>query len=402
MKICIITNLYPPYVIGGAERYLEGISKELVKNNEVVVITTKPFSGFKSLIPEMSIEDNIRVYRFFPLNLYSPYHAKDRSGLLKPFWHIIDLWNPHSYVSVSKILKKERPDIIHTNNLPGLSTSIFTLLNRRKESYVHTLHDYGLLSPYSALYRNNKIVDKWSFWEKYVYQPIKRRASKKVPMVISPSKFVIDKHVANQYFKDSERRVLPFDVLVRRKGSITSSKKKVINFLYSGQVSKHKGVYVLLEATKKIKSNDFILRVVGKGDEYERLKGSVQEKDNIKFYGFLEKKELNKVYKKSDVLIVPSVWYDNSPLVIYDAMGWSLPVIASNIGGIPELVEDGVNGYLFQAGWTSDLTEKMSLFLERPSLIDELSKGCITYRKKFKKGDHIKNLISVYVQKIRR
>ena len=88
--------------------------------------------------------------------------------------------------------------------------------------------------------------------------------------------------------------------------------------------------------------------------------------------GGFDNRDISKIFKEIDVLVVSSVWPENSPLVIQEAFASKTPVIASNIGGIPELIQDGINGLLFEAGNINNLYEKMKIIIDSPKLLSEL------------------------------
>ena len=124
MKISFISNLYPPFVLGGAERSVrraaEGLAK---KGHEVLVITTSP--NRKRYSEKIN---GVKIYRLGMTNIYPIYTWGWGTNpmIVKPIYHIINLWSPYSYVVIKNILKKEMPDVVHINNYRGLSLSVFS------------------------------------------------------------------------------------------------------------------------------------------------------------------------------------------------------------------------------------------------------------------------------------
>ena len=94
---------------------------------------------------------------------------------------------------------------------------------------------------------------------------------------------------------------------------------------------------------------------------------------HINFHGGYHYEEISQVLANIDVLVVPSVWYENSPLAIHEAFLAGIPVITSNLGGMAELVKDGQNGLLFEPGNAADLNEKLYRFIDHPELIEQLA-----------------------------
>lgn len=191
MKICFVSNLFSPYVIGGAEIYVQRIAKKLSENHEVTVITSRPYKGLLSLRGESYKEGKIKVYSFYPLNFYHAYDAKKKPSFIKPFWHAWDINNLHSNFLISRILREEKPDIVHTHNLDGLSLSVVKAVKNFGFNLVHTCHDFSLLCPYATLIcprKQNGFCEKPNFFCG-IYRYLKKKAINDKPdCVIFPSK----------------------------------------------------------------------------------------------------------------------------------------------------------------------------------------------------------------------
>ena len=164
----------------------------------------------------------------------------------------------------------------------------------------------------------------------------------------------------------------------------TFSKKKSqkIRFGYIGTFIPSKGIHILLDAFNNIKTKNVELRIHGAPQSYHQgfidypaYLRSLGKRDNILWFGKYNNNDIAKVLSEIDVLVVPSIWYENAPLTIQEAFMASVPVITSNIGGMKELVHDGENGLLFQVGDSSDLTTKMQVIIDDPDLLNKLQKG---------------------------
>ncbi len=93
----------------------------------------------------------------------------------------------------------------------------------------------------------------------------------------------------------------------------------------------------------------------------------------ITFHGPFNNREISSVFSKFDVLVYPSIWYENQPIAILEALLARIPVITSNLGGMSELVQDGATGLLFEAGNPEDLYQKMASVIDNPQLVRKLS-----------------------------
>lgn len=393
MKICIISNLYRPYIIGGAEICAEMTANGLADcGHDVFVITTSPDAGLR---PSTDISGKIRIYKFNPLNLYHTYWADSTSAIYKPLWHLIDIWNLQPYFAVKNIIKREMPDIIHTHNLGGFSTSIFSAIKCFEIPHFHTLHDFQLLSPWSTLFRNGTNVDEFNFLERR-FVNIKRILSSSVDVAISPSRFVLDTHLKHGFFKDAKHVVLPLGIDLGDHNSIISKNYDRINLLYVGGLVWHKGVHLLIEAFQSITSEKMMLHIVGKGKDEEMFWHMAKSDRRIIFHGFVSAEERDRIYSEANIVVVPSIWYDNSPTVIYESFSHATPVIGSRIGGIPELIQDGFNGLLFEPGNVEDLKVKIEYLVSNEKLLALFAENTFILSRNFDKFRYLKRLLEEY------
>lgn len=387
MKICFISNLYPPHILGGAETSVKRAADRLIKKgHEVFVITTT--TNEKTAVEEV---DGAKVYRINPLNFYAMYNHQNQPELLKPIWHVIDLWNPHSYVVVKNILKKEMPDVVHINNFKGLSLSVFSATKRLNLPLVFTAHDYSLICPRANLLNGSgEICTAPSRLCKAYVNIQKFIVDNKPDLVTAPSQFVIDKLKESGLFESVKTMKLPLGIeLSDRK---VKKSYNTINILYAGGLSWHKGVHILINAFKELEQENIRLHILGKGKDEDEFKKIASSDKRIIFHGFVPDEKLMELYQKANITVVPSIWYDNSPMVIYESLVNGTPVIGSRIGGIPELVEDGYNGFLFESGNVDKLKEILETLVKNPSKLQNLEEGAFESVKKYDMDEHIKKL----------
>lgn len=142
-----------------------------------------------------------------------------------------------------------------------------------------------------------------------------------------------------------------------------------ITFGFIGTLASHKGCHILIEAFKTLAAENVFLEIYGNPSEFmdyaKKLHESASDFKNISFKGVFDNKDINKVLKGFDALIVPSIWYENTPLVIYSAQAARVPVIGSKLPGVEAAIEDGFNGLLFEAGNAKDLSNKLSSYIQR-------------------------------------
>ncbi|RLI78859.1 hypothetical protein DRP07_10670 [Archaeoglobales archaeon] len=375
MRILVVSNLYPPYTLGGAEKYVYEVANKLSEKDDVFVITTQSF-GFRNL--KLKREGN--VYRFYPLNLYHTYDAQKKSEILKPFWHFIDLWNPHSYATVKSLMKKLEPDVVFTHNIGNLSSAVFTAIKELEISHVHMLHDHSLLCPRATLCKSKGEVCVEPRKLCIIYRKIKSKFILNPDAVVAPSHYILDVHLKNGFFVDSKLFRLPLPV-----NRVERVKKDydVLKVLYVGQIAVHKGIRVLIEAVKDM--DGVFLDVVGSGEKLEFP-------SNTTYHGYLEGEKLIRLYKKANVVVLPSICPEVFGKVICEGFSYSTPAVGSRIGGIPEIIEDGKNGLLFTPNDAKRLKEILMMLRDGTSLLRKMEGGAEKTAKGLMMDAHVKKL----------
>jgi glycosyltransferase involved in cell wall biosynthesis len=360
MKIIIINNLYAPWSRGGAEKIAEKIVAGLEKaGHDVFIITTAPTASRTDKIYYLpSIFYNLEKY---PLSV-------------RFFWHLWDIFNPANYFKIKKILRELKPDLAITNNLQGIGFLLPQLLRRLKIRHLHILHDIQLLHPSGLMFwGQEKLLNSM---HAKIYQVIMRQLLGSPAVVISPSKWLLAEHEKRGFFKDSKKVVLPnyfFGLGLKALG--LGMKKEVFTFLYVGQIEAHKGIKILIESflhfLQDNKNLSAELAIIGGGTQLEEIKKMAAGNKQIKILGRKNEGEVAELMAAADCLIVPSLCYENSPTVIYEAVVAGLPVIGAKIGGITELIE-AAGGILFEPGNQVDLTEKITLMFTHPEESDRI------------------------------
>ena len=398
MKICLITNLYHPHIIGGAEIYAGRISEGLSEKEQVIVITSRPFEGIKSLFARVDICGKTKIFSFYPLNFYHVFSAKRKPAFLKALWHILDIWNLHSYLVFRSILKKEKPDIIHTHNLNGFSLSICRAIKKSSAGWVHTAHDFSLLCPLANLRCGREktfLCSSNPISVCGIYRSLKKIFfDNRQDLVIFPSVSCRSVFQGKGFFLKQENRVMPYCVSIPE----VSHTDHGLDFevLYAGQLVEHKGVGLLLEVFKKAAAKDWRLHIAGDGQYRSSLEMSAGQDKRIVFHGKLSGQALWELYCRADVTVVPSLWPEVLGIVILESLACSTPVIASDIGGIPEVVKDKYNGLLVNPGDPRALKDALELMASDRQLTKEMRTNALRSSGKFRVKEHISKLEGIY------
>lgn len=365
MKICLVNNLYYPYERGGAERVVAMSVAGLKKaGHESFVIC----SGVRWRLEKGSGPAGEKVY-YLPAYNFCSYQNLNRLPLLgRLFWRGLDIINVFTLSAFKKVIKKERPSVVITHNLTGLSLLFPRWLARENIRHAHYLHDIQLLHPSGLLlYGQEKSLDAWP--AKF-YQSLARRFFAGAPLALSPSHWLLKMHMKRGFFSSSQALVLPNPIA----GAPIASRRSTgadPEFLYVGQITRPKGVLLLFGAF-----SDYLagggrghLRIVGAGDlDFAPWRKKFGER--LICVGKKNSRQVLAAMSAADVLIVPSLCYENSPTVIHEAMLAGLPVIAADLGGIPELLKG--SGLLFTPGSQKDLSRQMLWAASHPQQTSEL------------------------------
>lgn len=402
MKICLVTNIYEPYELGGTEVYVKTLANALrEKGHDVFVITTcPPQKNVRTIINETINE--IRVYRFYPLNLYWGYRAQEKSLLVKSLWHLVEQWNPQVYFTVKRILDKELPEVVHINNVGGFSNSIFWACQRSGRKVVYTLHDYISICPKSIKLRSNFELCQHNRLPCKIYQTVKRwSVSSRVDLFICPSFFSAQLHQQDGFPKNGNCAVIPhgiemlsFDSRAREGSDGNGEQDRLINVLYLGQIVPHKGVSVLAKAFKTVNRNDIRLHIAGDGDYTGPLRDELKDISNVTFHGHVSGGAKERLLAGSDVCVLPSICYETAGLVILEAYRYGLPVIGSRIGAIPEMITENKTGFLFEPGDESGLVSVLQN-ISKESL-RQMANDCRQAAMSYSMENHLDKLFEAY------
>lgn len=392
MRICMVSNLYPPYVLGGAELYVQQIAKKLSAKHDISIITTAPFGTDNASVSNLEVKGKETIYRFYPLNLYSAYNYALKPTFIKPIWHLFDVWNPHVYIFVKEVLKREMPEVVHVHNFKGMSASVFSAANDLGIPIIHTVHDYDLICPKTTMLTrtNASCVTPHSLCR--IYRWLSKRIA--LTAVIAPSDFMLKTLSSYGMFRDVPKIMLPLGI--EECEPVARVGKGTFDILYVGRLGKHKGVDTLIEAVKGLDLRNARLHIVGQGSDRKRLERVAHDDSRIIIYGFLAPDKLRKLYSIADVAVVPSIYNEPFGLVIPEYFWHGIPVLGSRAGAIPELINDGFNGFLFPPGDVEALKVLLETLSSDSKLLGELNENARRSAAAFDMSVHLRKLEEIY------
>lgn len=363
MKILQINNCH--YRRGGADVvYLNTIDLLKEKGHEVV-----EFSQSSEKNETTQFADNFVEY-YDVLNLSFLNKVKKSPRLL---------YSAESGKKLTDLIEKTKPDIAHIHLYKGILTaSILPVLKKYKIPVSLTLHDFSLLCPRNLLLDGeNKICEKCI--TSTTFNCIIKRCNRKniffstmsflefnlnnnfykpedyFHKIISVSKFNYQKHAQRENLKPRLVQLYNFFPNIN---SINTNNIKGIYFLFFGRLSVEKGLSTLFNTAKTL-DKSIKIKVVGTGPMEEELKQrlSLENISNIEMLGYKTGTELEILISYCSFIIVPSECYENNPMTIVEGYSYGKPVIGSRVGGIPELIEEGVTGYQYEMGNHQELSQ---------------------------------------------
>ena len=283
------------------------------------------------------------------------------------FWG--GIYNVSAYRDMRRLLETDRPDVVHVHGVyPMFSPSILVACRRTRVPVVMTIHNYNLTCPtwyhlckgrvceacvggkeYHCVLKNcrNNIPESLAYALRSAVARRFRLFHDNLDMLIANTPFTKTRLV-QAGFREERIAVVPNPTTVREAGFEPLDGEYVA---FAGRMSPEKGVDVLLKAAVLLPEIPF--KIAGDGPELERLRSTASP--NVEFMGKLDFDSLVSFYRKSRVVVVPSLWFESFPMVIVDAMTLGLPLVASRIGGLPYMVEDGATGLLFEPGNSAEL-----------------------------------------------
>lgn len=341
---------------------------------------------------------------------------KNPLSVLKVLSHSI--WSRQARQNIARLIADWKPDVAHLQNIHAyLTPSILRPLKTAGIPIVWTLHDFKLLCPDSHFLSGTRICEECRggrFWrcaknrckkgsraasavaalEAYVHQALRVRHA--VDRFIAPSVFLRDKFV--EFGWPAEQ----FCVLPNFLPDVPAPPPEVPEEgtygLYLGTLLPFKGVGTLLRALARTAPHAF--HVLGDGEsraEWERLADELGIRDRVKFLGFLQGADLECELAGARYAVIPSECYENLPYAAMELMARGIPVVASNLGGLPELVHDGETGLLFPAGDAVALAERIGQLWAVPELRAMLGNNAQKFiRVKCAQEPHLRKLTDLY------
>ncbi|MBX2997426.1 MAG: glycosyltransferase family 4 protein [Caldilineaceae bacterium] len=412
-RIAFVVHKFPPESLGGTELYCWSLARTLAQAGHEIHI----FYPTPQLLPgEEKVErEGVHLWRV-PLP-----DSRLYENPVSQYWHTFrDLSMEAAF---QRFLAEVDPQLVHFQHVQGVSARLIELAAPR--THIVTLHDYWFFCANSQLIRpDHRPCDGPSAgcrncvdcateradlqWMKSLRPLVAlpfayrnhylRKLADEVDLFIAPSDFLRDQYI---------RHGFPADRIVVIENGLDESKLTLSalpplpepsarpHFGFLGSLAWQKGVHILIEAFNQV-DEDASLTIYGSErlfpDYVAQLKALARH-PHIRFAGLLPPQQVGAALRQMDCLVVPSLWYENSPLVIQEAYGVGVPVVASRLGAMPEKVQDGRAGRLFEAGNVADLTGVLRDLVAHPHALAQMAEQIVPAPGMAEHADH---LLSIY------
>ena len=373
MRILLVNKFH--YLRGGSEKYYFELAKLLKDHGHTV--------AFFSMKNENNIKTGDREYFVdeIDMNTGSKFEALNV------------IYSKKNKVLMEKALEEFKPDIVHINNFQRqLSASIIDAVKEKNIPLIMTAHDLNSICPASIMLYNGEVCEDCI--TKGYTSCIKKKCIKnsmlksvlgyiekkyydlhkifcKVDCIISPSEFNKNQLLKGK-LKCNDITVIHNFVNETEKTDYTLGDCA----FYFGRLSREKGILNLVEAINNIPGARLI--IAGDGPEKKNIQAYIKEhklENRITLLGYLNQNDIRENIRKCRFVTVPSIWYENCPYSILETMEIGKPIIGSKIGGIPELIQDGINGFTYEHNDVTKLTNILMKLFGNDETVKQFSKN---------------------------
>lgn len=395
LRFCMITSFYPPYNFGGDGIYVHSLSNELARRGHQVDV--------------IHCKDAYRVFAHQePAQAYHDHPRVTVHGLESPFGFLSPLLTQQTGLPLLKSSQIRRIldqgfDVIHFHTVslvggPGV-------LSYGHSIKLYTAHDHWLVCPTRVLFRFNRelCTRRYCFLcslthkrppQLWRYTGLLQAAIKHMDSFIVGSRFSQAKH--RELGLDAPIAYLP--PFVAAQDHLPTSERDSIEkpeepyFLFVGRLRKNKGLQTLIRVFRGYAKAHLL--VAGTGRYEQHLRQMARGSENIRFLGHLAREQLSSFYRHAVAVILPSIAYEVSPLVMLEAFQQQTPVIVRDLGGMPEYVEESGGGFIYDTD--EELIAAMDWLLADRAHRDELGfRGYKAYSQKWTADAHLKSYLAL-------
>lgn len=424
MKTLLTTHQFFPEYGAGTEVLTYSVARELIaRGHEVRILTAFPNEK------EMCDEERFDEYQYDDIPIYRFHHSyvpmAEQHSMVE-----LSFDNNLAASYFKKILAVFKPDVVHFFHFNRLGTGLVEYAVQAGIPVYFTPTDFWSICPVGQLMlpggklcfgpntysgncvkhfaenTQNGLVGSAAKWLPTIFadnlvrltqanvmppyphrievKAIGSRLSKNISRlnqlnkIVSPNKFMTEKLIQ---YGVSPNLIVPLAFGIDVHSGVAAQPRDLsrqpFRVGYIGTLAPHKGCHILVEAFKSLPFGAAILKIYGNKADFPEYSKELEERAsqhrNIEFCGVFPNYKIAEVMADIDVLVVPSLWFENTPLVLYSAQAASCPVVASDFPGISEVIRDQINGLLFEPGNVAALTNQLTRLINETALIERLS-----------------------------
>jgi glycosyltransferase involved in cell wall biosynthesis len=393
MKILQINKFFHPQ--GGTETHLFNLIDLLEDNDQEVLL-------FSQNHPSKTLDHQDKKYFINDIDL-SQYSFKNIFEIGRIFWSF------KASRLVKQLINDRHPDIVHIHNIyHQISPSILPTIKRAGIPIVMTVHDFKLIKPNyvietgkSKRHKNSRMADLLLKAE-FIFHKKLNIYQKNVDLFIAPSNFVRNQLI-NHGFNPNKITVLPHFVKATTKIAKNDDVQPYITAF--GRLDENKGFDTLIKAMSKIKNKSIKLKIIGRGSDLTRLNNLIDQydlRDHVSLIDWQTPENLQTIINQSLFTVIPSKAYETFGLTVLESYQNLKPVIVANRGALPEIVEVGKTGLLFEPENSQELANKIDLLSNDQELIKKMKENIKEYIKKFNSNDYYANINNIYQKLIKK
>jgi glycogen synthase len=378
MKLLVLTGLYPPYYKGGHEISTQFVADGLMKRGHDLTVLTSKYGTQGGEIEEPGVFRQLRHLQSFTSD-----------GVRKRCDQGINAFKARlNYCLTRKFLAKCRVDLVFAGQLGNISVLTLKAVQDERVPVVHQVGHLDL-PELQAAYRGEK--NPLKKWYRRAYTGFDGIENLDLRHVIAVSGAIKNAYVEAGVERGCIEIIPPIGIspeyLIHQHVRRTFPQGAKLRLLYVGRVKAEKGVHVAIESVAQLKRMkpdlDIRLDLIGDGDaeyiNYLKIRAAdvVREAGVITFKGNMNRSELLRQYRNYDILLVPSIWQEPFGIIILEAMSQGIPVVASSVGGIPEIIRHRESGMLVPPNDAEKMAEAIRDLCETPHMLNKIIDNAI-------------------------
>ncbi len=384
MKILYLVHQFYPEYYTGTEKFLLQVSKMMQQSGNQVKVLTYSFED-DAKFDQQWRDILIRDYTYQGISVRAIKHKNIPEDI-----HV-SLDHPAVNEFADEFIQKEKPDVVHVVHSMRVG-GIAHKLPQMGVPYIVTLTDFFLLCPKYTLVTSQGSLCRGpkqgqvcksmcpELSTKLITQRLRKGKAllSNAKAIISPSHFLAS--IFQEEYPDLNIQVINHGLIYRllKRNTKIFEPNSPITFCYAGSINKHKGVHLLLEAFKQLKNKQATLKIYGSGPDagyVDSIKKLATQDSRIEFRGVYQPHEVGEILTSIDVIVMPSLWHENAPIILREGLACNVPMIASNNGGAAETISHEQTGFLFEMGNSAELLSLLERVCKNPTILNDIKLG---------------------------